>query len=94
MVNYPDIQEKIMTLKEAVQRFIKSGSQIALGGFTISRNPMAIAYEIVRQSIKDLHIVCHSQGQSFDILVGHATDYTPVPLAEIARRYASQSVPA
>jgi glutaconate CoA-transferase, subunit A len=70
MASYPDIQEKIMTLKEAVRRFIKSGSQIALGGFTVSRNPMAIAYEIVRQDIKDLHIVCHSQGQSFDIRVG------------------------
>jgi len=70
MASYPDIQEKIMTLKEAVRRFIKSGSQIALGGFTVSRNPMAVAYEIIRQNIKDLHIVCHSQGQSFDVLVG------------------------
>jgi len=59
-----------MSLKEAVQRFIRNGSQIALGGFTIGRNPMAITYEIVRQGLKDLHIVCHSQGQSFDILIG------------------------
>jgi glutaconate CoA-transferase subunit A len=70
MSSYPDIQEKVMPLKEAVQRFIRNGSQIALGGFTVSRNPMAIAYEIVRQDIKDLHIVCHSQGQSFEILIG------------------------
>ena len=70
MMNYPEIQEKVMSLKEAVQRFIRNGSQIALGGFTISRNPMAITYEIVRQGLKDLHIVCHSQGQSFDILIG------------------------
>jgi len=70
MMSYPEIQEKVMSLKEAVQRFIRNGSQIALGGFTISRNPMAITYEIVRQGLKDLHIVCHSQGQSFDILIG------------------------
>jgi len=70
MPDYPDIREKMMSLQEAVQRFIKNGSQIALGGFTVSRNPMAVAYEIIRQEIKDLHIVCHSQGQSFDILVG------------------------
>jgi glutaconate CoA-transferase subunit A len=70
MMNYPEIQEKVMSLKEAVQRFIRNGSQIALGGFTVSRNPMAITYEIVRQGLKDLHIVCHSQGQSFDILIG------------------------
>ena len=70
MIGYPEIQEKVMSPREAVQRFIKNGSQIALGGFTVSRNPMAIAYEIIRQEIRDLHIVCHSQGQSFDILVG------------------------
>ncbi len=70
MSSYPDIQDKVMSPREAVQRFIKNGSQIALGGFTVSRNPMAIAYEIVRQEIKDLHIVCHSQGQSFDMLIG------------------------
>jgi len=70
MTNYPEIQEKVMSIKEAVRRFIRDGSQIALGGFTVSRNPMAIAYEIVRQGIKDLHIVCHSHGQSFDVLIG------------------------
>jgi glutaconate CoA-transferase, subunit A len=70
MTLYPEIHEKIMSLRDAVQRFIKNGSQIALGGFTVSRNPMAVAYEIIRQDIKDLHVVCHSQGQSFDVLVG------------------------
>ncbi|HAR95657.1 MAG TPA: ketoacid-CoA transferase [Deltaproteobacteria bacterium] len=59
-----------MTPAEAVKRFIKDGSQLALGGFTVSRNPMALVYEIVRQGIKDLHLVCHSQGQSLDILIG------------------------
>jgi glutaconate CoA-transferase, subunit A len=68
--SYPEIQEKVMSLREAVQKFISNGCQIALGGFTVNRNPMAIAYEIVRQGVKDLHIVCHSQGQSFDILIG------------------------
>ncbi len=70
MTRYPEIHEKLMSPSEAVQKFIRSGCQIALGGFTVSRNPMAIAYEIVRQGIRDLHVVCHSQGQSFDVLVG------------------------
>ncbi len=70
MTDYPEIKEKVMSPQEAVQRFIRNGSQIALGGFTVSRNPMAVAYEIVRQGIKDLHIVCHSHGQAFDVLVG------------------------
>lgn len=67
---YPEIEEKLMTPKEAVKKFIKDGCQIAIGGFTISRNPMAIAYEIVRQKVKGLHIVCHSHGQALDVLIG------------------------
>lgn len=43
-----------MTPEEAVRKFIKDGFQIALGGFTINRNPMGIVYEIIRQGIKDL----------------------------------------
>jgi len=70
MGNDKEISDKLMSLEEAVKKFIKHGSQIALGGFTISRNPMAIAYEIVRQKIKDLHIVCHSHGQALDVLIG------------------------
>ena len=63
-----DVKDKLMTPGEAVKKFIKEGSQIALGGFTINRNPMAVVYEIVRQGIKDLHLVCHSNGQALDVL--------------------------
>jgi glutaconate CoA-transferase subunit A len=65
-----DIRDKLMTPKEAVKTFIKEGSQIALGGFTINRNPMGIVYEIVRQGIKNLHLACHSNGQALDVLIG------------------------
>jgi glutaconate CoA-transferase subunit A len=67
---YPEIDDKLMTLGEAVRRFIKQGSQVTIGGFTVTRNPMAIAYEIVRQGIKDIHLVCHSHGQALDVLIG------------------------
>lgn len=70
MHKYPAISDKLMTLKEAVEKFVKNGSQIALGGFTVTRNPMAIAYEIIRQHLQDLHIVCHSHGQALDVLIG------------------------
>ncbi len=70
MNRYPEIDDKLMSLEEAVKKFVKDGSQIALGGFTISRNSMAVTYEIVRQKIKDLHIVCHSHGQALDVLIG------------------------
>lgn len=65
-----EIKEKLMSPQEAVKRFIKNGSQIAIGGFTINRNPMAMIYEIVRQGVRNLHVVCHSNGQGLDILIG------------------------
>lgn len=67
---YPEIEDKLMTPEEAVKTFIKDGCQIAIGGFTINRNPMTMVYEIIRQGIKDLHLVCHSNGQALDVLIG------------------------
>src|SRR5512137_1901074 len=67
---YPEIDDKLMSLEEAVGRFIKNGSQIAIGGFTVTRNPMAIAYEIARQGVTDIHLVCHSHGQALDVMIG------------------------
>jgi glutaconate CoA-transferase, subunit A len=70
MSRYPEIADKMMGLKDAVSKFIRDGSQVALGGFTVARNPMAVAYEIVRQRVGNLHIVCHSHGQALDVLIG------------------------
>ncbi len=61
---------KVMSLKAAVERFVKDGAHISLGGFTIVRNPMGLAYEIIRQEIKDLHVYVHSHGLAFDMLIG------------------------
>ncbi len=65
-----DLTGKLMTAQEAVQKLVHSGDQVSLGGFTINRNPMALVHEIIRQGIKDLYLVCHSQGQAMDLLVG------------------------
>jgi glutaconate CoA-transferase subunit A len=70
MNRYPEIADRLMSLEEAVSRFVKDGCQLAIGGFTITRNPMAVVYEIVRQRVKDIHLVCHSNGQALDVLVG------------------------
>jgi glutaconate CoA-transferase, subunit A len=61
---------KLMTPAEAVARYVRDGSQIAVGGFTITRNPMALVYEIARRRIRDLHFVTHSNGQALDVLIG------------------------
>ena len=47
---------KIMTAQEAVKTYIKPGTHIAFGGFTVLRRPMAIAREICRQNIGDLYV--------------------------------------
>ena len=62
--------KKIITLKEAVETYIQNGSHISFGGFTVNRQPMACAYEMIRQGIKDLHVYVHSGGQTLDILIG------------------------
>ena len=59
-----------MSAFEAVKRFVNSGDFLSIGGFTINRNPMALIYEILRQQIKDLHVVMHSGSQALDLLIG------------------------
>ena len=61
---------KVMTLKEAIGTYVKPGCHLSIGGFTISRNPMAAVYEIMRQKIGNLHLYVHSNGQATDELIG------------------------
>ncbi|MGA7877113.1 MAG: CoA-transferase, partial [Desulfoferrobacter sp.] len=61
---------KVMGLPEAIERFVKHGSHVSIGGFTVSRNPMAAVYEIIRQKIRNLHLYAHSNGQGVDELIG------------------------
>jgi glutaconate CoA-transferase subunit A len=70
MADHNGLDGKLMTIGEAVERFVPDGCQIAVGGFTITRNPMAAVYEIARRRVKDLHLVAHSNGQALDVLVG------------------------
>jgi glutaconate CoA-transferase subunit A len=62
--------DKVMSLSEAVKTFIKDGSHVSIGGFTVNRNPMAAVYEMIRQGIKNLHVYAHSNGTGVDELVG------------------------
>ena len=70
MAEHNGLDGKLMTTGEAVERFVLDGCQIAVGGFTINRNPMALVYEIARRRVRDLHLVAHSNGQALDVLVG------------------------
>jgi len=49
---------EILTLEEAVKKYVHDGMQIGFSGFTgFNRNPVAFAWEIVRQGLKDLHVI-------------------------------------
>ena len=62
--------DKFISAAEAVKRFVNDGSQVTLGGFTVNRNPMLLAREIIRQGRKNLHLAVHSHGQAMDLLIG------------------------
>ena len=63
-------KNKIYTLDQAVKAYINDGDHISIGGFTISRNPMACVHEIIRQKKRELHVYAHSNGQGIDELIG------------------------
>lgn len=60
---------KIMTLQEAVGRYVKDECSISLGGNN-GKNPMGVAYEIVRQGKKDLTIMDENSLTCEDMLIG------------------------
>jgi len=61
---------KLMSLSDAVSRFVPDSAHLSIGGFTINRNPMAAVYEIIRQRKRGLHLYAHSNGQGVDELIG------------------------
>ncbi len=63
-------ENKIVSIDEAVGRFVHNGCHLSIGGFTVSRNPMAAVHEIIRQGIGNLHMYAHSNGQGLDELIG------------------------
>jgi glutaconate CoA-transferase subunit A len=65
-----DRSNKLMDLDEAVRSFVRDGSHMSIGGFSISRNPMAAVYSIIRRRIKNLHFYVHSNGTGIDELIG------------------------
>jgi acyl CoA:acetate/3-ketoacid CoA transferase alpha subunit len=63
------MRSKIMGLREAVSE-IPNGAEIALGGFAITRNPIAFTNELIRQGKKNLTIYEIIGSMDSDMLVG------------------------
>ena len=59
-----------MTAGEAVERFVTDGAVVGLGGLSIARQPVALAFEVVRQAKKGLTLVGCSLNLPMDLLVG------------------------
>jgi glutaconate CoA-transferase, subunit A len=59
----------ILTLGEAVSRFVQDGQTVALEGFT-HLIPFAAGHEIVRQGRRDLHLVRMTPDLIYDQMIG------------------------
>ncbi|MBI4587849.1 MAG: CoA transferase subunit A [Candidatus Rokubacteria bacterium] len=61
---------KVVSLKEAVARFVRTGCSVGLGGQNIGRCAMAGIHEVIRQGHRDLTIYGCNLSISMDLLVG------------------------
>ena len=62
------LESKLTTVKEAVERLVKDGDYVSIGGFGVNRIPAAVLHEIVRQGKKNLGIAGHTATHDFQIL--------------------------
>lgn len=60
--------DKLMTVKDAVSRFVNDGDYVAVGGFGGDRFASAVCHEIVRQNKQNLTLAGHTATHDFQIL--------------------------
>ena len=60
---------QILSLSEAIQRFVHDGETVALEGFT-HLIPTAAAHELIRQNRRDLTLVRMTPDLVYDLLIG------------------------
>lgn len=63
-------KNKVMSLHDAIEKYVHSGDHIVLGGFVTHRRPVAVAYEIIRQGITDLVYESAGGAMDGDLLIG------------------------
>ncbi len=62
--------DKRTSVREAVQKFVRDGDYLAVGGFGHIRVPMSFIYEIVRQGRRNLVVAGKTAVHDVDILIG------------------------
>ena len=66
-MSFEDKREKLETSLD----YVKSGSTIAIGGFSLNNSPMALIRELIRKNVTDLTIIGPLPlGMQIDILLG------------------------
>ena len=65
-----DVSGKVMTMAEAIRRFVPDGSTAALGLSLEPLIPFAAGHEIIRQERRDLELVGPISDSLFDQLIG------------------------
>jgi len=79
--------DKRVSLKQAIEKFIKNGVNIGIGGFVNTRIPVAIIHEIIRKGAKDLTLSFQSTSICAELLAGAMLlnpDHLSIKRAEMA----------
>ena len=66
--------DKVLTVAEAVRRFVHDGYYLASGGFGTNRIATAVLHEIVRQKKRNLSFAGHTATHDFQILAAGNLD--------------------
>ncbi|HMM53290.1 MAG TPA: CoA-transferase, partial [Burkholderiaceae bacterium] len=64
------MKDKLVTLREAIGRFVPDGASVALGLQLESMIPFAAGHEIIRQGKRDLTLVGPISDILFDQMIG------------------------
>ncbi|MDD5171104.1 MAG: glutaconate CoA-transferase, partial [Syntrophales bacterium] len=65
-----DADNKLMTMEEAIGKYVHDGDWLALSGFVTNRKPYAAVREIIKQGRKDLYLESGPGGGDVDMLIG------------------------
>ena len=60
--------DKVMTVAEAVTRFVNDGDYFCSGGFGVNRIPTAVVHEILRQKKQNLGFAGHTATHDFQLM--------------------------
>ncbi len=63
-----EMKSKVMSVKEAVEKFTKDGDYLSTGGFGANRIPTSVCHELLRQGRKNMGFAGHTTTHDFQIL--------------------------